>query len=190
VRDQAVSSSHYDRLVDLTRKMDLSCAYLKVGRARSDVGVLLSPRFDISRVADRYPSLPLSSISRQPHTSAHRSFLIAPRPFPSVSPTWLPRSGCGRYSTSPPHLHLEVAHTHLPKPRQKMANEEQRRAFESYMGRSGGSTAQGQSQGQPIPQYPGSVAQPGNGNPYLFNVYVRCGSLDEWEVLMIFRSTR
>jgi hypothetical protein len=50
-----------------------------------------------------------------------------------------------------------------------MANEEQRRAFESYMGRSGG--------GQPIPQYPGSVAQPGNSNPYLFNVYVHNGCL-------------
>ncbi|KAF1837481.1 hypothetical protein BDW02DRAFT_645320 [Decorospora gaudefroyi] len=62
-----------------------------------------------------------------------------------------------------------------------MANEEQRRAFASYMGRSAASgsnvgqqnqnQSQGQGQGQPIPQYPGSVAQPGNLNPYLFNVY-------------------
>jgi hypothetical protein len=49
-----------------------------------------------------------------------------------------------------------------------MANEEQRRAFESYMGRTGGSGSNGQGQGQPIPQYPGSFAQPGNS--YLFNV--------------------
>ncbi|KAG9188506.1 hypothetical protein G6011_02429 [Alternaria panax] len=53
-----------------------------------------------------------------------------------------------------------------------MANEEQRRAFESYMGRTGGSgsgsgsNGQGQSQGQPIPQYPDSFAQPSNS--YLF----------------------
>ncbi|KAF1940250.1 hypothetical protein EJ02DRAFT_435742 [Clathrospora elynae] len=52
-----------------------------------------------------------------------------------------------------------------------MANEEQRRAFASYMGAAGGSSGQGQSQGQSIPQYPGSVANPGNPNPYLFNVY-------------------
>ncbi|KAI4953712.1 hypothetical protein J4E91_002560 [Alternaria rosae] len=51
-----------------------------------------------------------------------------------------------------------------------MANEEQRRAFESYMGRTGGSgsNGQGQDQGQPIPQYPGSFARPGNS--YLYNV--------------------
>ncbi|KAE8832886.1 hypothetical protein PTNB73_09712 [Pyrenophora teres f. teres] len=49
-----------------------------------------------------------------------------------------------------------------------MANEEQRRAFESYMGRTGGSGAQSQSQGQPIPQYPGSFAQP--SNQHLYNV--------------------
>ncbi|KAI4925772.1 uncharacterized protein J4E92_006508 [Alternaria infectoria] len=51
-----------------------------------------------------------------------------------------------------------------------MANEEQRRAFESYMGRTGGSgsNGQGQDQGQPIPQYPGSFARPANS--YLYNV--------------------
>ncbi|KAB2106950.1 hypothetical protein AG0111_0g5164 [Alternaria gaisen] len=55
-----------------------------------------------------------------------------------------------------------------------MANEEQRRAFESYMGRTGGSgsgsgsNGQDQNQGQPIPQYPGSFARPANS--YLFNV--------------------
>ncbi|RYN87884.1 hypothetical protein AA0119_g12371 [Alternaria tenuissima] len=54
-----------------------------------------------------------------------------------------------------------------------MANEEQRRAFESYMGRTGGSgsgsgsNGQDQNQGQPIPQYPGSFAQPANS--YLFS---------------------
>jgi hypothetical protein len=51
-----------------------------------------------------------------------------------------------------------------------MANEEQRKAFASYMGAAaGGNNGQSQSQGQPIPQYPGSVAQPSQ-NPYLFNV--------------------
>ncbi|CAN9359411.1 unnamed protein product [Alternaria alternata] len=55
-----------------------------------------------------------------------------------------------------------------------MANEEQIRAFESYMGRTGGSgsgsgsNGQDQNQGQPIPQYPGSFAQPANS--YLFSV--------------------
>ncbi|KAI8940422.1 hypothetical protein NX059_004110 [Plenodomus lindquistii] len=53
-----------------------------------------------------------------------------------------------------------------------MANEEQRRAFASYMGVStsaaGTGTAQAQSQGQPVPQYPGVVAQP--AHPFLFNV--------------------
>ncbi|KAJ8112366.1 hypothetical protein OPT61_g5247 [Boeremia exigua] len=46
-----------------------------------------------------------------------------------------------------------------------MANEEQRKAFAAYMGGGSGSTA---SAGQPIPQYPGSVASP--ANQYLFNV--------------------
>ncbi|USP76931.1 hypothetical protein yc1106_04205 [Curvularia clavata] len=49
-----------------------------------------------------------------------------------------------------------------------MANEEQRRAFESYMGRPGSSNAQPQNPTQPVNQYPGSVAQP--GNPYLYQV--------------------
>ncbi|KAH9878954.1 hypothetical protein J1614_002389 [Plenodomus biglobosus] len=51
-----------------------------------------------------------------------------------------------------------------------MANEEQKRAFASYMGVStpATGTSQGQSQGQPVPQYPGAVAQP--AHPYLLNV--------------------
>jgi hypothetical protein len=49
-----------------------------------------------------------------------------------------------------------------------MANEEQKRAFESYMGRAGNNNEQVQSQSQAIAQYPGSVAQP--GNPYLYQV--------------------
>ncbi|RYO62379.1 hypothetical protein AA0116_g4751 [Alternaria tenuissima] len=55
-----------------------------------------------------------------------------------------------------------------------MANEEQRRAFESYMSRTSSSSSssssnrQDQNQGQPIPQYPGSFAQPANS--YLFSV--------------------
>ncbi|KAJ4372090.1 hypothetical protein N0V83_003863 [Neocucurbitaria cava] len=49
-----------------------------------------------------------------------------------------------------------------------MANEEQRKAFEAYMGNASASN----SQGQPIPQYPGSVANPGNpGNAYPYGVY-------------------
>ena len=50
-----------------------------------------------------------------------------------------------------------------------MANEEQRKAFAAYMGRSNASTA---SAGQALPQYPGSVAQPAAGNQHLYNVYV------------------
>ncbi|XP_014555297.1 hypothetical protein COCVIDRAFT_27770 [Bipolaris victoriae FI3] len=49
-----------------------------------------------------------------------------------------------------------------------MANEEQRRAFESYMGRANSDNGQVQNPSQPLPQYPGSVAQP--GNPYLYQV--------------------
>lgn len=45
-----------------------------------------------------------------------------------------------------------------------MANEEQRKAFAAYMG-GGGSIA---SAGQPVPQYPGTVANP--PNQYLFDV--------------------
>ncbi|KAF3001514.1 hypothetical protein E8E13_009182 [Curvularia kusanoi] len=45
-----------------------------------------------------------------------------------------------------------------------MANEEQRKAFAAYMGRGNDSTASG---GQPLPQYPGSVANPANA--HLFN---------------------
>ncbi|KAI2479069.1 hypothetical protein Ptr902_09280 [Pyrenophora tritici-repentis] len=51
-----------------------------------------------------------------------------------------------------------------------MANEEQSRAFQAYMSRTGGNGAQSQSQGQPIPQYPGSFAQP--GNQHLYNKYI------------------
>ncbi|CAO2656648.1 Nn.00g054510.m01.CDS01 [Neocucurbitaria sp. VM-36] len=47
-----------------------------------------------------------------------------------------------------------------------MANEEQRRAFASYMGSASANNTPGQ--GQPIPQYPGAVANP--GNPYLYTV--------------------
>ncbi|KAH7372342.1 hypothetical protein BKA66DRAFT_611063 [Pyrenochaeta sp. MPI-SDFR-AT-0127] len=50
-----------------------------------------------------------------------------------------------------------------------MANEEQRRAFASYMGTAGGNDRQGK--GQPISQYPGVITSP--GNPYLFNVSAR-----------------
>ncbi|KAF1842672.1 uncharacterized protein K460DRAFT_132854 [Cucurbitaria berberidis CBS 394.84] len=49
-----------------------------------------------------------------------------------------------------------------------MANEEQRRAFASYMGTAGASN------GQSIPQYPGAVANP--GNPYTFNQLPRLGA--------------
>ncbi|KAJ4992113.1 hypothetical protein SVAN01_02434 [Stagonosporopsis vannaccii] len=49
-----------------------------------------------------------------------------------------------------------------------MANEEQRKAFAAYMSSGGSSTA---SAGQPVPQYPGSVANP--ASQYLFNVNVR-----------------
>ncbi|KAF2850665.1 hypothetical protein T440DRAFT_449847 [Plenodomus tracheiphilus IPT5] len=50
-----------------------------------------------------------------------------------------------------------------------MANEEQRRAFASYMGvrTPAASTNQGQSQGQAVPQYGRAVAQP--AHPYLLN---------------------
>ncbi|KAF2626807.1 hypothetical protein BU25DRAFT_440422 [Macroventuria anomochaeta] len=51
-----------------------------------------------------------------------------------------------------------------------MANEEQRKAFAAYMGGGSGSTA---SAGQPIPQYPGSVANP--ANQYLFNQFPGLG---------------
>ncbi|KAF1932238.1 uncharacterized protein M421DRAFT_1889 [Didymella exigua CBS 183.55] len=47
-----------------------------------------------------------------------------------------------------------------------MANDEQRKAFAAYMG--GGGSSSAASAGQPIPQYPGSVADP--ANQYLFNV--------------------
>jgi hypothetical protein len=65
-----------------------------------------------------------------------------------------------------------LSHVTFPHKRD-MANEEQRKAFAAYMGRSNASTA---SAGQALPQYPGSVAQPGNqhepGNQHLYNVYV------------------
>ncbi|XPS70620.1 hypothetical protein M3J09_002825 [Ascochyta lentis] len=53
-----------------------------------------------------------------------------------------------------------------------MANEEQRKAFAAYMGggSSSGSTA---SAGQPMPQYPGSVANP--ASQYLFNQFPGLG---------------
>jgi len=49
-----------------------------------------------------------------------------------------------------------------------MANEEQRKAFAAYMGGGGGGGSSTASVGQPIPQYPGSVANP--ASQYLFNV--------------------
>ncbi|EUC43535.1 hypothetical protein COCMIDRAFT_100541 [Bipolaris oryzae ATCC 44560] len=54
-----------------------------------------------------------------------------------------------------------------------MANDEQRRAFESYMGRANSDNGQVQSPSQPLAQYPGSVAQP--GNPYLYQQFPGLG---------------
>ncbi|CBX95701.1 predicted protein [Plenodomus lingam JN3] len=58
-----------------------------------------------------------------------------------------------------------------------MANEEQRRAFASYMGvrTPTAGSSQGQIQGHPVAQYPGAVAQP--AHPYLFNVLATCRQL-------------
>ncbi|KAF3046454.1 hypothetical protein E8E12_009560 [Didymella heteroderae] len=56
-----------------------------------------------------------------------------------------------------------------------MANEEQRKAFAAYMGGGGGGSSSA-SAGQPIPQYPGLVANP--ASQYLFNVSFIC-SMEE-----------
>ena len=67
----------------------------------------------------------------------------------------------------PSSTEVELQDSHLPT--STMANEEQRRAFASYMGSASANNTQGQAGGQPIPQYPGAVANP--GNPYLYAVY-------------------
>lgn len=54
-----------------------------------------------------------------------------------------------------------------------MANEEQRRAFASYMGVGTQAAGTSQSQGQPVPQYPGAVANP--AHPYLLHQFSGLG---------------
>jgi len=86
-------------------------------------------------------------------------FLTSASPIPNPAPhPCLPhptRAICG------PACIIQRARLRFP--RNTMANEEQRRAFASYMGKADTSA------GQQTAQYPGAYANP-TGNPYLYQV--------------------
>ena len=127
-----------------------------------------TPHFPLLRRSDLIGSYTLSfTLTTHPKVSAWFYFCFAllcfaPSHFPCRA--HLTCIGC---NCSTICLYSSTC-TGAPTTKHQMANEEQRRAFESYMGRANSDNGQVRSPSQPLAQYPGSVAR--LGNPYLHQV--------------------